>query len=493
MFDFYSLIAPLLIIMAGVLLIKNQRYRVQVESAGPDILRFDMNDGALVAAGYRVSRLLGYSHSEQCCRDYHRHVHLKNASLGHLVSGRMMTNVLSLQDVNGMPLAQGLRVRSERKGRFLDLSVADQTERRAHEPGKQGGQERRERASFVVQGQPGRLSHLMSLFEAQGRTDDQRFHAIYDRLTGGLFVPRSLLLKMGFASRDRWLAYRLWSQCLLDERQRIPKESHIDLADWEPQVSLVTVRGEALLFELDIAPFPYEGLFAQANGLAPSSVMAAYGLDASHHVTSSESFLEGTTGQVPREMVDSQLPAEQRYQWIGLRCCTRNFGPGAHDLASSGTSMSHARATGDTIASGVKRPSDLGKEPGDYSELRILVLEDDILIRQGIQPMLEKFNAAISTANTLADGLRYLAEEEPFDVVLTDLNLGSETSRPLIKKLRVEYPGTTLLLMTGSPDAIEGAHQVITKPFNLDELSMTMEWGLMRSKVERYRRGSGTT
>ncbi|MGB1940728.1 MAG: hypothetical protein ACPHRE_14045, partial [Pseudomonadales bacterium] len=134
MFDFYSLIAPLLIIMAGVLLIKNQRYRVQVESAGPDILRFDMNDGALVAAGYRVSRLLGYSHSEQCCRDYHRHVHLKNASLGHLVSGRMMTNVLSLQDVNGMPLAQGLRVRSERKGRFLDLSVADQTERRAHEP-----------------------------------------------------------------------------------------------------------------------------------------------------------------------------------------------------------------------------------------------------------------------------------------------------------------------------------------------------------------------
>ena len=80
-------------------------------------------------------------------------------------------------------------------------------------------------------------------------------------------------------------------------------------------------------------------------------------------------------------------------------------------------------------------------------------------------------------AATVADA-RHVLETEPVDVVLLDLNLGAERSDALVDELRGRTPPVPVALVTGSSDAPRAdrpeADAVLTKPFDLEELTATV-------------------
>ena len=484
MFDVYSFIVPLAV-LAGVMLLTINRWDgYQIEIASPDTLRFDLESGDLISAGHRVSRLLGYPHSGQCLGQYNAHVHLVNCGLGQLASGRMMTNALKLQDRNGLPLPQALRIRLDHKGRFLELAITDQSERRRLEQGSEVNFPQIKWGQPEAEAHAKHLSALLTLLEAQHETEDGRYYAVHDRATGRLFVTRSLLARMGLAARDRWIPEQLWSQCLLGSNWTSSSDARIDLGECGPQISVVTMRGEDLLF--DLAALPFDDLFLLNGALSLYESSPAASLEKNllnESAAETDTSVRAAPLFVPT--TDSQVVAEHRYQCLRLALGEPIVPSRIDELELSGSPAVPNAARLENLTLSSKGHSDFLTDADDYSQLKLLLVEDDDLIRQAIRPALEKLGATFAMAKTLSDALGRLSKEGPFDVVLTDLNLGAETSRPLIERVRRESPRTIVLLMTASPVALLGVHQRIAKPYDMHHLRMTVEWGLMRSKIER--------
>lgn len=107
--------------------------------------------------------------------------------------------------------------------------------------------------------------------------------------------------------------------------------------------------------------------------------------------------------------------------------------------------------------------------------MRVLIVEDDLGVREGLAEFLADL-VEVEVAATLAEAEQWLAKES-FDLVLTDLRLGSsaEAGLRVMKDARKNGAQVAILTATtpgeladafkeGRPDA------VLTKPFSLDEL-----------------------
>jgi DNA-binding NtrC family response regulator len=107
----------------------------------------------------------------------------------------------------------------------------------------------------------------------------------------------------------------------------------------------------------------------------------------------------------------------------------------------------------------------------------VLVVDDDEAIRMVCRVNLELDGFRVLEAATVADA-RHVLETEPVDVVLLDLNLGAERSDALVDELRGRTPPVPVALVTGSSDAPRAdrpeADAVLTKPFDLEELTATV-------------------
>ena len=119
---------------------------------------------------------------------------------------------------------------------------------------------------------------------------------------------------------------------------------------------------------------------------------------------------------------------------------------------------------------------------------RILVVEDDESLRRVTQVQLENCGYATAVAADVPEALKILAAEQR-ELVITDLNLPGMSGLDLLKKIRVEYPETTVVVVTAygtietAVEAIKaGAYDYIAKPVHPDELR-----ALVGRVLERYR------
>ena len=119
---------------------------------------------------------------------------------------------------------------------------------------------------------------------------------------------------------------------------------------------------------------------------------------------------------------------------------------------------------------------------------RILVVEDDDSLRRATQAQLEKCGYETWVAADVPAALAVL-EKHPVDLVLTDLNLPRMSGLDLLNRTRIEYPETTVVIITGygtvetAVAAIKaGAYDYITKPVHPDELR-----ALVNRVLERHR------
>ncbi len=107
---------------------------------------------------------------------------------------------------------------------------------------------------------------------------------------------------------------------------------------------------------------------------------------------------------------------------------------------------------------------------------RILVIDDDELVRTGISANLAREGFSVRSAEGGEQGLAEL-KREPADLVLCDLVLGDMDGIEVLRRIKAEWPDIALVMITGHAtirnalDALRGgASDYIAKPADPDEV-----------------------
>jgi DNA-binding NtrC family response regulator len=119
----------------------------------------------------------------------------------------------------------------------------------------------------------------------------------------------------------------------------------------------------------------------------------------------------------------------------------------------------------------------------------ILVVDDDESLRRVTQLQLEEAGYRVLTASNGTQALALMEEETP-GLVITDLKMPGPSGLELLKKIRQDYPQTTVLLITAFgtvQTAVEamkaGAYDYITKPIDYEELVLVVNRAMERQQL----------
>ena len=106
--------------------------------------------------------------------------------------------------------------------------------------------------------------------------------------------------------------------------------------------------------------------------------------------------------------------------------------------------------------------------------LRVLVVEDENLLRWAAKEVLTLSGHGVTEASDGASALRALAAQEPFDVVLLDYRLPDSDGLDLLREVRRRSRACAVIMMTAEawPEFLMtaaqlGAHRIIDKPFDI--------------------------
>jgi signal transduction histidine kinase len=117
---------------------------------------------------------------------------------------------------------------------------------------------------------------------------------------------------------------------------------------------------------------------------------------------------------------------------------------------------------------------------------KILIIDDELGIREGCRRILEPRGYSVRLAQTLKEG-RQKIQEENFDVILLDIMMPDGRGVDLIAPIREKDPETIAVVITGyatvelAVNAMkQGAYNFISKPFSADQLILTIQQGLER-------------
>jgi signal transduction histidine kinase len=119
---------------------------------------------------------------------------------------------------------------------------------------------------------------------------------------------------------------------------------------------------------------------------------------------------------------------------------------------------------------------------------RILVIDDEIGMREGCRRALSARGFQVSLAEHGAEGLRKLREEQ-FDLVLLDAMMPGVSGLEVLERIREQDSETVCIMITGyatvdlATQAMKlGAHTFLSKPFTVDELLSAVQRGLEERK-----------
>lgn len=117
-----------------------------------------------------------------------------------------------------------------------------------------------------------------------------------------------------------------------------------------------------------------------------------------------------------------------------------------------------------------------GPAPGE-APLKVLLVDDDDLIRAAVPSMLKTRGHSVATASGGAEGLVLLGSGPPVDLVILDLNMPGMNGIETHGHIRRRWPDLPILLATGHLDArilglleTDGHMLAITKPYSMEEL-----------------------
>ncbi len=125
------------------------------------------------------------------------------------------------------------------------------------------------------------------------------------------------------------------------------------------------------------------------------------------------------------------------------------------------------------------------------SKTRALIIEDEKLIRWSLRQQLLEEGFLVDEAETGRDGLAKLARET-YDLVTLDYKLPDISGLDVLTEMQPLDGDLVVIMITAFSnveDAVEamrlGAFDYVSKPFKMDELMMTIERGLERTRLQR--------
>ena len=128
---------------------------------------------------------------------------------------------------------------------------------------------------------------------------------------------------------------------------------------------------------------------------------------------------------------------------------------------------------------------DEGLEDILVSKTKMLVIEDEVNVKNIVVKILSKYNLKADAVENGTDAIER-AKNKNYDLILMDLNLPDITSYNLLEKLKELRPTSKIILMTGYSDDKEiqklidmGAHDFIFKPFDAKSLYSKI-WNLIK-------------
>ncbi len=110
------------------------------------------------------------------------------------------------------------------------------------------------------------------------------------------------------------------------------------------------------------------------------------------------------------------------------------------------------------------------------AELRLLLVDDEVEFLEPMAARLRRREIACATAQSGPEALEALVRER-FDCAVVDVKMPGMDGLELLRRMRRDYPGVPVILLTGHASVelgvqgLElGAFEYLMKPVDLDEL-----------------------
>jgi len=115
----------------------------------------------------------------------------------------------------------------------------------------------------------------------------------------------------------------------------------------------------------------------------------------------------------------------------------------------------------------------------EKSTLRVLVVDDEPLIRWSVCEVLAECGHTVCEAGDGASTLEHLSDSTRlFDVIVLDYRLPDSNDLHLLETVRGLAPDSTVIMMTafGTPETVAGAlklgvYRVVPKPFDVHDMA----------------------
>jgi response regulator RpfG family c-di-GMP phosphodiesterase len=148
-----------------------------------------------------------------------------------------------------------------------------------------------------------------------------------------------------------------------------------------------------------------------------------------------------------------------------------------------------------TVTHHIAAPEKTGKAPPNALTsapgVRVLIVDDDPALRTILSVMLTQSAFVCRTAASGEEALRLL-ENQPTDVVISDLRMPGISGMDLLVEVRERYPRLAFLMVTGENEtrvgvrAMQlGADDYLLKPFDGDVVLGSLYRALQKKKLER--------
>ncbi len=111
-------------------------------------------------------------------------------------------------------------------------------------------------------------------------------------------------------------------------------------------------------------------------------------------------------------------------------------------------------------------------------ETRILLVDDDVVVRMALTGVLEQSGFAVTTAANVPEALRLITGSETYDVLLSDLHMpGAGDGLTVVSAMRHANPQAVTLLLSAFPEMtaavaaiLQQADEILVKPMEITSL-----------------------
>jgi DNA-binding NtrC family response regulator len=125
---------------------------------------------------------------------------------------------------------------------------------------------------------------------------------------------------------------------------------------------------------------------------------------------------------------------------------------------------------------------------------KILVVDDEINIREALAALLEGDGHCVRSAASSEQALEFLREDQ-FDVVISDLRMNGRSGLDLLRWIRDSCPATEVIILTaygtveGAVNAMKlGAYDYVAKPVDRERLGLLIDKALEKQHLSRENR-----